>query len=100
MDFIQNAKKIEADLVKGDWAIKREVVYVSQIQQQQTTLQQQAGELAAYKVQNGKLAGELATSKQQTGEQALKTNQARLEVWAMRVAVVLYIASKIKGILP
>ncbi|WP_169521707.1 hypothetical protein [Spirosoma spitsbergense] len=100
VDYIHNAKNIHQDLIKLDWAIKREVVYKAQISEQEAINQRQAGELQAYKLTTTKLSGELTTTKQLLGEQTLKTKQARLEVWAMRMAVALYIAGKIKGLLP
>ena len=99
-DFIKNAKAIHQDLIKGDWAIKREVVYKGQIQQQETTIAQQAAENKTLKTVNGQLSGELTGTRQALGEQVLKTKAARLEIWAMRVAVALYVAAKIKGVLP
>ena len=100
VDFIHSAKQIQQDLIKLDWAIKREVVYKAQISEQEATNQRQARELVSTRKVNGQLSADLASAKQQLGEQTLKTNAARLEVWAMRLAVVLYIAGKIKGILP
>lgn len=99
-DFIKNAKSIHQDLIKGDWAIQREVVYKSQIQQQETTIAQQGAENKTLKTVNGQLSGELASTRQALGEQVLKTKAARLEIWAMRVAVALYVAAKVKGVLP
>ncbi|QMW04059.1 hypothetical protein [Spirosoma foliorum] len=100
MDFIRNARQVELDLIKGDWAIKREVVYVAQLSKQETTIKQLTGDVASLTKANGNLSADLTNTKQKLGEQTLKTNLARLEIWAMRVAVGLYIAGKIKGILP
>lgn len=100
VDYIGNAKAIHQDLTKGDWAIKREVVYKSQIQQQETTIAQQAAEIRTQKTVNGQLSGELTGTRQALGDQVLKTKAARLEIWAMRVAIGLYVAAKIKGVLP
>ncbi|GAB4050389.1 hypothetical protein GCM10028810_44800 [Spirosoma litoris] len=100
VEFIHNAKQIQQDLIKGDWAIKREVVYKAQISEQEATNQRQAGELASLTKTNGNLTTDLATAKQQLGEQTLKTKSAKLEVWAMRLAVGLYLVGKLNRILP
>ncbi|MVM37233.1 hypothetical protein GO730_05660 [Spirosoma sp. HMF3257] len=100
MDFIRNARQVELDLIKGDWAIKREVVYVAQLSKQETTIKQLTGDVASLTKTNEKLSADLTDTKQKFGQQALKTKQARLEIWAMRVAVVLYIAGKVKNIIP
>ncbi|MVM29910.1 hypothetical protein GO755_07690 [Spirosoma sp. HMF4905] len=100
MEFIHNAKQIQQDLIKLDWAIKREVVYKAQLSEQEATNQRQAAELASLTKTNGSLSADLADTKQKLGEQAIKTKSARVEVWAMRLAVGLYLAGKLNGILP
>jgi anthranilate phosphoribosyltransferase len=99
-DYIGNAKKIEMDLIRGDFAIKREVVYKATISKQEAETKQLKHDLGEANIKASKLSGELTTTKQALGEQILKTKAARLEIWAMRVAVVLYVAGKIKGLLP
>lgn len=100
MDFIAHAKAIELDLIRGDWAIKREVVYKAQLSEHEARSQRQAKDLQKCQASNTKLTTELATTRQALGEQTFKTRQAKLEVWAMRLAVALYVAGKIKGVLP
>ncbi|MBN8820775.1 MULTISPECIES: hypothetical protein [unclassified Spirosoma] len=100
MDFISHAQKIELDLIRGDWAIKREVIYKAKLSEYESKSQRQAQDLEKCQQANGKLSTELTGTKQQLGEQTLKTRQAKLEVWAMRLAVTLYVAGKIKGIVP
>lgn len=100
VEFIHNAKQIQQDLIKGDWAIKRVVVYKAQISEQEATNQRQAGELASLTKTNGNLSADLTDAKQKLGEQTLKAKSARLEVWAMRAAILLYLTGKLKGVLP
>ncbi|GAB3990428.1 hypothetical protein GCM10028807_17570 [Spirosoma daeguense] len=100
VEFIGHAKSIEMDLIRLDFAIKREVVYKDQISQQEATNQRQAKDLANCQASNGKLTAELTNTRQAVADQVIKTRQAKLEVWAMRLAVALYVAGKLKGILP
>ncbi len=100
VELIHNAKNIQQDLIRLDWAIKREVVYKAQLSEQETANQRLTGQLQNCQQTNGQLTTQLTTSKQALQEQTLKTKTAKLEIWAMRVAVALYVAGKLKGVLP
>lgn len=99
-DFVNNAKNIQRDLVKLDFAKVREVGYRTQITLLENANQRIANSLASCQAANGQLTTGLATSQQQTREQALETKKARVEIWAMRAAIAIYLAAKIMEVLP
>jgi hypothetical protein len=99
-DYIGNAKQIHRDLIRGDGAIKREVVYLAQISDHEKENKRLAGELATCQKTSQQLTLGLASSQLQVEKEQLKTNQAKLQIWLLRGAIVLYLAGKVKGLLP
>ena len=99
-DFIGNVKQIHRDLLRGDGAIKREVVYLAQISDQERENKRLAGALVTCQTTNKELTGKLATSQLQVEKEQLKTGQAKLQIWTLRALILLYAAGKIKGLLP
>jgi hypothetical protein len=99
-DFIGNVKQIHRDLIRGDGAIKREVKYLEQISDQERENKRLAGVLTTCQETNKQLTGQLATSQLQVEKEQLKTGQAKLQIWALRAAIVIYAAGRIKGLFP
>ncbi len=99
-DFIGNVKQIHRDLIKGDGAIKREVVYLAQISDQERENKRLAGALVTCQETNKQLTGKLATSQLQMEKEQLNTRRVKLEIWAMRTVIGLYVVGKLKGVLP
>lgn len=99
-DYIGNVKQIHRDLLRGDGAIKREVVYLAQISDQDKENKRLARELTTCQQSNQQLTTGLASSQLQVEKEQLKTSQAKLQVWSLRAAILLYVAGKVKGLLP
>jgi len=98
-EFLRNAKNINADLAKGDFARERETVYEATIASQNKAYEGLAGELGDCKKTAGSLAGTLFETKDKLGRETNKKGAARLENWLWRGAIILGIYAKIKGVL-
>ncbi|GAB3790230.1 hypothetical protein GCM10028818_60060 [Spirosoma horti] len=97
-EFVRNAKKINADLLKGDFAKEREEGYKASITEKDKTIGGVTLELQDCQKVGKATAGNLATVEKKLGEETNKKRVAKLENWGWRLLFVLTVYAKLKGL--
>ncbi|MCX6216578.1 hypothetical protein [Spirosoma sp.] len=97
-EFVANAKRINADLIKGDFAKEREEGYKATIAEKDKTIGGVTLELKDCQKEGKETAGSLVTAKKKLGEETNKKRAAKLENWGWRLLLAITVYAKIKGL--
>lgn len=97
-EFVRNAKKINTDLIKADFAHEREEGYKATITAKDQTIGGVTLELQDCQKEGKETAGNLVKAEKRLGEETNKKRAAKLENWGWRLLLAITVYAKVKGV--
>lgn len=97
-EFVANAKRINADLIKGDFAKEREEGYKATIAEKDKEIGGVTLELGESRAQTKSVSETLETTSAELVKEKAKRRAKALEVWFWRGLAVVTIYAKLKGL--